>query len=168
MEDATRPPQHMTAAAEALYEQIQDAFTRDEIEAAEAALREHLAAHPEDDAPYRFHGFRVAAACLREREAQARLLGYTDEEQREREQLLKSTRIVVDPAGDPGGLDRLAGAGEALEQWLARHPDDVAVRAQLQGLRGSQALAREVIEALREMESGPGETGGDPTAPRAG
>ena len=139
---------------ERVFDLAQRAFTRAEVEEASAALVAHLAAHPEDERHDLAHGLRVRAACLAEREDQARRLGLTGEEIEQREQLLKQTQVVVDPVRDPDCLARLEQAQEALRRWLARHPDDVAARSQLQGLTGSKALARELLSALRELDSG--------------
>ena len=146
--------QYQERERERVFDLTQRAFTRAEVEEASAALAAHLAAHPEDERHDLAHGLRVSAACLAEREDQARWLGLTEEEVEQREQLLKQTRVVVDPVRDPDCLARLDQAQEALQCWLAGYPDDVAVRSQLQGLTGSKALARELLSALRELDSG--------------
>ena len=131
---------------------LRHAYTRTEIEEAEAALRAHLAAFPEDERREMDHGWFHKVEAMKEREAQARALGLTAEQHAEREQMLKATRVNANPVAEPDCLARYDRARAQVARWLERFPSDPAARSRLEYLDREEVLAKEVLETLRSLE----------------
>lgn len=112
---------------------LANAYMRTEVEAAEAALRQHLSLYPQDRLRELGHGFPRIIEALERREKEACLMGLSPEETTQRELLLKTTLVpgnITTP--DAVGLVHLA--QKRLQEWLRFHPSDTTAQNHLHNL----------------------------------
>lgn len=138
------------------------AFTRAEVDAARAAYAAHIALYPDDERRDLAHGFGHTVEYLKEREAESERLGLTADQYEARENLIQKTGDdlrKIDPAEDRNALDKYAAVKARLQDWLAKHPGDKNILAQIGLVDNDVEIAmmfRDVIfgatEAPRELQ----------------
>jgi hypothetical protein len=123
-----------------------DAYTRNEVEAVESALRQHLTLYPQDRLRELDHGFPYVIEALKRREAEACRMGLLPEEIAQREQLLKSTQVPADiTTPDAARLVHLS--QQRLKEWLCSHSNDETAQNHLDDLEREA----ELIEMLHSI-----------------
>jgi hypothetical protein len=128
-----------------VYALTKNPFTREEIEAAQAALRSYLADYPEEWVRDIGHGLTYDHDYMLEREDQSQAMGLTEQEHRERERLVGAA-YEADAPGD------LVLARGALQDWQHRHPDDPLVPRLLELLDSTEEVERELQASRSEAE----------------
>lgn len=122
-------------AREKLFDQVQEAYTQEEIETAKQALRDWQQAHPEESGiADAFEILSHQEDYLRLPEASSSLLSSAERRKRER---------LIQQAFEARTLTEIDPAERELHEWARHHPEDFGIQEAFEGLSLLRNLAAE-------------------------